>query len=196
MRQTHSQVFLTEQAVKQKKIIAEAPKQPAAVVPSKSAPGLYKGKIVQSKIGSIWKSNNTVGAADPKPPAPKTEQQRVGNVARKNFSKSVTAMPGRGTQKPALARSKSVSDGPDQLSKPTASSRRPAGFCSARPPTRTVSATLTASSRNTTVAPIKASGNQNAKPKVLVADKKVNKPTVSSTLSQYRFTVETAEEKR
>ncbi|XP_072231835.1 cytoskeleton-associated protein 2 [Leuresthes tenuis] len=197
MRQTHSQVFLTEQAVKQKKIVAAAPKQPAAVVPSKSAPGLYKGKIVQSKIGSIWKSNDAVGAADPKPPAPKTERQRVGNVTGKNFSKSVVAMPGRGTQKPALARSKSVSDGPDKLSKPTASSRRPAGFCSARPPTRTVSATLTtASSRNTTVASIKASGNQNAKPKIVVADKKVNKPTVSSTLSQYRLTVETAEERR
>ncbi|KAM4545664.1 cytoskeleton-associated protein 2 [Odontesthes bonariensis] len=197
MRQTHSQVFLTEQAVKQKKIIAEAPKQPAAVVPSKSALGLYKGKIVQSKIGSIWKSNDNVGAADPKPTAPKTERQRVGNMATKNFSKSVAVMPRRGTQKPAQARSKSVSDVPDQLSKPAASSRRPAGFYSARPPTRTVSATLTtASSRNTTVAPIKASGNQNSKPKVVVADKKVNKPTVSSTLSQYRFTVVTAEERR
>ncbi|XP_041807699.1 cytoskeleton-associated protein 2 [Chelmon rostratus] len=110
-QQTQSQAFLAEQALKDKKIATEAPKRPAAVPPSKSAPGMYKGKIVQSKIGSIWKSGATVRRPDPKPSAPKTERQRAGTVVR-------------------------------------------------------------------------------------VTDKKVSKPPVSSTLSQYRCTMETAEERR
>ncbi|XP_044079207.1 cytoskeleton-associated protein 2 [Siniperca chuatsi] len=195
-RQTHSQAFLTEQAVKDKIIVAEAPKPPAAVPSSKSAPGMYKGKIVQSKIGSIWKSSATAGRADVKPSAPETESQRVGNVT-KIRSKSVADLPGHHTQKPAQTRSKSVLERPAQVSKPAVTSRPPAGFCSARPPARTVPATLTnTSSRNTNMAPTKGSGTQNSKPKILVTEKKVNKLPVSSTLSQYRFTMETAEERR
>lgn len=169
-----------------KKIAAEV-RMPAAAVPSsKPAPGMYKGKIVQSKIGSIWKSSLTVGCAEPKPSAPKTESQRVGNVT-KSRSKSVSDLPGCGTQKPS---SKSVFNRPIQVSKPTVSSRPPAGFCSARPPARTVPAT-----RNTTVAPTKGSGTQNSKPNITMTDK-VNKPPVSSKLSQYRFTMETTEQRR
>ncbi|XP_040906742.1 cytoskeleton-associated protein 2 [Toxotes jaculatrix] len=195
-RQTYSRAFLTEQAVRHKKIAAEAPKPPAAVQTSKSAPGMYKGKIVQSKIGSIWKSSSSLDKADPKLSAPQTESQRVGNVS-KSRSKSVADLPGHGTQKPAPTRSKSVVDRPAQVSKPAVINRPPAGFYSARPPARTVPATLTStSSRNTTVAPTKGSGTQNSKPKLPVTDKKVNKPPVSSTLSQYRFTMETAEERR
>ncbi|XP_067463496.1 cytoskeleton-associated protein 2 [Thunnus thynnus] len=194
-RQTHSQAFLTEQAVKHRKIAAEAPKPPAAVPSSKSAPGTYKGKIVQSKIGSIWKSSAKAGGADPKPPA-KPESQRVGNFT-KNRSKSVADLHGRGTLKPAPTRSKSVSDGLAQVSKPTVTSRPPTAFRSARPPARTVPVTLTStSSRNTTVAPTKKGGTQNSKPNISVTDKKVNKPPVTSTLSQYRFSMETAEERR
>lgn len=190
LRQTHSRAFLTEQAVRHKKIVAEAPKPPAAAAPSsKSAPGMYKGKIVQSKIGSIWKSATAVGGADPKPSAPKTARE----VVVKSRSKSVADL-SRGAQKPAQTRSKSVSDRPAQVSKP-AVTRRPAGVCSARPPARTVPVTLTStSSRNTKVAPTKRSGTQ--KPKIQVTDKKVYKPPVSSARSQYSFTMETAEERR
>lgn len=196
-RQTHSQSFLTEQAVKHKKLVAEALKPPASVVQSKSAPGMYKGKIVQSKIGSIWKSTDSVATADPKPSVCKLESQRVGNVARRNISKSVVEVPKSKMQKTVLARSRSVTDRLPQVSKPTASSHRPPVFCSARPPARTVPATSTnASSRNAAVAPIKASGNLNAKPKVAVAGNKIKKPPASSTLSQYRFNTETAEERR
>ncbi|XP_070773909.1 cytoskeleton-associated protein 2 [Enoplosus armatus] len=180
----HSQALLTEQAVKDQKIVMEAPKPPAAV-PSRSAPGMYKGKIVQSKIGSIWKSSATVGGADPKPPAPKTERQWVGNMKQVR-SKSIAELPGHRTQKPTQTRSKSVLDRPAQVSKPAVTSR--AGFYSARPPARTVPATLTSTS--------KGSGTQNSKPKVPVTDKKVNKLPVASTYSQYRFTMETAEERR
>ncbi|XP_008287852.1 cytoskeleton-associated protein 2 isoform X2 [Stegastes partitus] len=210
VKQTHSQALLTEPAAKLKKVVAEAPKPTAAVQSSKSAPGMYKGKIIQSKIGSIWKASASVGAADPK--------QEGQNVA-KHRSKSVSEMPGRGSQKPVPTRSKSVSERsaqmskpapnrpaqmskpipnrPAQVSKPATSSRRPAGFCSARPPTRTIPATLTAtSSRNTTAASTKPSGTQSSKPKIPVTNRKVSKPPVSSTLSQYRFTMETAEERK
>ncbi|XP_059208315.1 cytoskeleton-associated protein 2 [Centropristis striata] len=191
LRATHSRAFLTEQAVRHKQIIAEAPKPPAAVTSSKPAPGMYKGKIIQSKIGSIWKSSAVAGGADSKPSAPKTEGQRVGN-ATKSRSKSVADLPRNVTQKHVATRSKSVMDRPAQVSKPAASSRPPAGFYSARPPARTVPATLASTStRNTKVAPTKGSGTQ-----VSVTDKKVNKPPVSSARSQYRFTVETAEERR
>ncbi|XP_071317667.1 cytoskeleton-associated protein 2 [Trachinotus anak] len=195
-RQTYSRAFHAEQAVKHKKIVAEAPKPPAAVQSSKSAPGMYKGKIIQSKIGSIWKSSASVDGVDSKPSAPKTESQRVGN-AMKIRSKSVADLPRHGTQKPAPTMSKSVVSRPAQVSKPAVTSRAPVGFYSARPPTRTVPATLTrTSSRNTSVAPTKGSGTQNSKPKIPVTDKRVNKPSVSSTLSQYRFSMETAEERR
>ncbi|XP_051257254.1 cytoskeleton-associated protein 2 [Dicentrarchus labrax] len=194
-RQTHSQAFLTEQAVKGKKIV-EGPKPPAAVPPPKSALGMYKGKMVESKIGAIWKSGATMGRTAPKPLAPKTDSQRVGNVT-KIRSKSVADLPGHSTQNPARTRSKSVIDRPAQVSRPAVTSRPPAGFCSARPPARTVPATLTSTStRNTNMAFTKRSGTQNSKPKIQVTEKKVNKPPVSSTISQYRFTMETAEERK
>lgn len=194
-RQTHSRVFHAEQAVKHKKIAVAAPKPPTAVQPPKSAPGMYKGKIIQSKIGSIWKSSTSVDKLDVKPTAPKMTGQRIGNAAR-GRSKSVSDLAAHSTQRSASAASKMVVKRPAHVSKPPVTSR-PAGFYSARPLTRTVPATLTStSSKSTSLAPAKASRTQDAKPKVPVADKKVNKPPVSRTLTQYRFTKETEEEKR
>lgn len=194
-RLTHSRCFLTEQIVKPQKIVAKAPKPPAPGPSSKSTLGMYKGKIVQSKIGSIWKSTATVDGADPKPSAPKTGGQRVGNEMKRR-SKSVADLPGHGAWKPVQTRSKSVTDRPAQVTKPAAASR-PAGFHSARPPVGTVPTTLAStSSRNAKVAPTKGSGAHNAKPKIPVTNKQVNKPLVSSALSQYRYTMETAEERR
>lgn len=193
-RQTHSRAYLSQQAVRHKKIVAEAPKPPAAVPSSKSAPGMYKGKIVQSKIGSIWKSTTSISELDTKPSAPKTQGQRVGNVT-KCRSKSVADLPGYSMQKPVPTSSKSALDRHAQVSKPALFSRPPAGFRSARPPARTAPATLAStSSRNTKVAPTKGTSTQNSK--ISVTDKKVNKPPVSSALSQYRFNMETAEERR
>lgn len=194
--QTYSQVFLTAQAVKHRKLVAEAPKPPATVS-SKSALGMYKGKIVQSKIGSIWKSGATAGEADPKSSAPKTESQRVGNLS-KSRPKSVTDLPGRGIQNPKSAptRTKSVSDGSATVSKPAVTRRPAAGFHSALPPARTIPATLKVpSTRNATRMPPRGRGTENSKPKIPNTDK-VNKPPVSSTLSKYRFTMDTAEERR
>lgn len=157
-RKAHSRVFLSEQAVKDKKIIAAVPKPPATVLTSKPAPGMYKGKIVQSKIGSIWKSSSTV--------------------------------------QPAQTRSKSVLNRPAHMSKPSVANCPPSGSFSAHPPARTVPATQTSIgySKTNVVFP-KKSGTMRTKSEIPATDKRVNKP-VTSTLSQYRFTKETAEEKR
>ncbi|XP_015256326.1 PREDICTED: cytoskeleton-associated protein 2-like isoform X2 [Cyprinodon variegatus] len=157
---------------------AEAPKPP-----SKPAPGMYKGRIVQSKIGSIWKSSDTLNAAAA---APKPESEKVRDTAKKNRSRSVAEAPRQVPNRQVPMRSKSVTDKPHQVSRPAVGALRPAGFCSTRPPTRTIPA----------VASTKPGGNQNTKPKVPATEKKAFKPAVSSTLSQYRATMETAEEKR
>ncbi|XP_014894700.1 cytoskeleton-associated protein 2 [Poecilia latipinna] len=175
-----------------KPAVAEAPKQSV-----KPAPGMYKGRIVQSKIGSIWKSSDSLSAAVIKPPAPKLESEKVKDTAIKNRSKSVTEVSRQVAKRPVPMRSKSVSDQPHQVGRPPVGNCRPAGFCSARPPTRTLAATLPpATSRSTTVAAAKARGGQNSKPKIPVTDKKASRPGISSTLSQYRVAAETAEEKR
>ncbi|KAM9386142.1 uncharacterized protein KZ484_007697 isoform 1-T2 [Pholidichthys leucotaenia] len=178
--QKHGQVILTQQVVKHRNGDTEAPKKTAAVPSSKSTLGMYKGKIVQSKIGSIWRSGAAVGVANDKPVAHKMESHRVGNVRRR--SRSAAKMPRHGERKPAPIRSKSVSDGPAHMSK-----------VSAVHPTAPVNLNPT-SCRNTAVAPTKPSGSQSSKPRPPVMDK-VNKPPVSA-VSQYRYTVESAEERR
>lgn len=125
--------------------------KPPSAAPPISAPGMYKGKIVESKIGSIWKAN-----------ARAAESQSTGNVA-KSRSRSVSELPRCGTQKPA--------------SRPTVTSCRPV------------------STVPLTVAPTKASGSQVSKTNISVTDK-VNMPPVTSKLSQYRLTMETAEQRR
>lgn len=194
--QTHSQAFLSERAVKDKKIVTEAPKPAAAVPSSKPAPGMYKGKIVQSKIGSIWKSSATVVTAESKTSVPKPDSQKCGNV-RRTRSKSSADPPGHGTQKPTQKRSKSTFDRPAPMCKSAATSHPPTVSVSSRPLSKTVPATQTnPSHRNTKVAYSKATGTQSSKSNLPGTEKKAIKPPVSSTLSQYRFTMETAEERR
>lgn len=194
-KSTSGQAVLTEKAVKERKTATEAPKPPAAAPSLKPAPGLYKGKIVQSKIGSIWKTSAAQGGADPKLSAPKIQSHRTGNITKMR-SKSVADLPGNGKQKPAQMRSQSALDQPALVPMAAVSSRPPAGLRCARPAARTIPVTLTSTSSRNPKGPTKGSGTLNSKPKIPVTDKKVNKPPVSSTLSQYRFNMETAEERR
>ncbi|XP_077402975.1 uncharacterized protein LOC144036316 [Vanacampus margaritifer] len=173
-RQARNQAVLTEQSVKNAKVVTDTPRAPAVAASSKVVPGMYKGKIVESKIGSIWKSSATA--------APKPESQTVGNLT-KSRSKSVSDVPRRVLQKPVPPRSKSVLDACAQVSKPAAIGRlpgpRPARPQTSRPDPKTL--------RNATVTATKL--------KVALTDKKVKKPPVISTLSQYKST-ETTEERR
>lgn len=189
-RQTHSQVFLGEQAVKDKKIIDVTVAKPLATVTSKPVPGMYKGKVVQSKIGAIWKTSATVGRAEPRTLTTKAEVQNATKVQ----STSVADLPRHA--KPAQTRAKPVLDKPAQLSRPTVTSRPPVGSLSARPSTRTVHVKLTSTTcRNSNMVFTKKNAMETSKPSIPGKDK-FNRPSVSSTLSQYRFTMETAEERR
>ncbi|XP_020785954.2 cytoskeleton-associated protein 2 [Boleophthalmus pectinirostris] len=173
---TLSQECKNEQAAKIKKLVGEAPK-PATSQPPKPAFGMYKGKIIESKIGSIWKSSAPAKSEDQKSTAPKTTHQKSGNP---------TTATGRGSNTSASNRS---------VKPNTSSSRPPNAFSSARPPTRSVP--TAALPRNATVAQSRRCGTLIAKPKVPVTDKKASKPPVTSTVSQYRRTnSETAEEKK
>ncbi|CAL8235604.1 unnamed protein product [Boreogadus saida] len=187
-RQTLSKAFLTEQAVKQKKIIESAkPPQPH----TKPAPGLYKGKVIQSKIGSIWKTSVVANEGDKKPTArpstAKVESRRVDNLS-KRLTMSVADLPCRADHKPKSTRSKSVSDGPLPVPKRPVTGRPPTALRTAPPPHRSTRPAPPISA-NTSVM-TKETETRN------VRDKKVYQPSVSSSLSQYRVPMESAAERR
>ena len=184
-RQTLSKAFLTEQAVKQKKIIEAAkPPQPH----TKPAPGLYKGKVVQSKIGSIWKSSvDKDGDQKPtaRPSTAKVESRKVDNLS-KRLSMSATHLPCRADHKPKSTKSRSVSDGPLPVPKRLVTGRPPTALRTAPPPQRPTRPAPPSSARNSVM----------TKETETVRNKKVNLPSVSSSLSQYRVPMESAAERR
>ncbi|KAK7925405.1 hypothetical protein WMY93_007715 [Mugilogobius chulae] len=87
---THIQDSKTEQAAKYTKPIADAPKA-TAIQYKRPAPGMYKGKIIESKIGSIWKSSVTARSEDQNPSAQ--------NVACQKSENMTSSKAGRGTAK-------------------------------------------------------------------------------------------------
>ncbi|KAJ7996734.1 hypothetical protein DPEC_G00240100 [Dallia pectoralis] len=200
-RHTLSQAFLTKQAERQKKQVADTTKRPATV-PTKPVPGTYKGKVVQSKISSFRKPGGLEGASKAtKTSVPKAESQNPGNASTVR-SKSVSDMPVRGLFKTAQSsqpsRSKSVSDGPPPVSRCLVpSSGRPTGSRSAVPPARTVLFTAACPSSTTSAVRSKVNKPQSTKlTKTVAMDKKVHKPPCFSSLSQYRAHTDTAEERR
>ena len=187
-RQTLTKAFLTEQAVKQKKIIEAAkPPQPH----TKPAPGLYKGKVIQSKIGSIWKSSVVAKEGDQKPSArpstAKVESRRVDNLS-KRWSTSVADLPCRADHKFKSTKSKSVSDGPLPVPKRPVTSRPPTALRTAPPHQRTKRPAPPSSARTSVMTKEMET--------MTVRDKKVDLPSVSSSLSQYRLSMESAAERR
>uniref|UniRef100_A0A674ACL8 Si:ch211-266i6.3 n=1 Tax=Salmo trutta TaxID=8032 RepID=A0A674ACL8_SALTR len=198
-RNTFSQTFLTKQAVRQRKLVAEASEP--ATVPAKPVPGTYKGKVVQSKISSFRKPSGLEGGVESKAAtktsAPKAESQKPGNLTKVR-PKAVADLPQRSMFKPPQScqpsKSKSVSNGPPPVSKCSATCR-PTGFCSAVPPASM--ALLTTALQRSSRSAMTSKGKelpQRTKPKTTTD--KVRKPPVASTLSQYRANTETAEEKR
>lgn len=170
-----SRAVLCEQVAKDNRTIEEVP-APPATAPSKL--GLYKGKVVQSKIGAIWKTSTTACSAETKPP---TIKAKIPNVKVQSTSAAAAAA----ARRPAVQK-------PAQVARSAVTSRPPPAQCfPARPPTRPVHSKISNTvPRNSKKAP----SNENSKPSTLRAEK-VNKPA-SSSLSQYRLTMETAEERR
>ncbi|KAJ3589160.1 hypothetical protein NHX12_010008 [Muraenolepis orangiensis] len=157
----------------------------------KLAPGLYKGKVVQSKIGSIWKSS-VVDAKDAaqkptsKPSSAIVQRQRVNKVMKRR-SLSVADLPGQADQKPKPARSNSVSNEPLPVPKQPVTGRPQTGLRSAATRPHTTRPGAPSSTRMGAVAKIT---------ETKVVGDKVNKPPVSSSLSRYRVHMESAEERR
>lgn len=169
-----SRAVLCEQVGKDNRIIEEVP-APPATAPSKL--GVYKGKVVESKIGAIWKTSTTACSAETKP---STIKAKIPNAKNDVQSTSVAAAARRrAVQKPA------------QVARSAVTGRPPAQCFPSRPPTRPVHSKISNTvPRNSK----KVTSNENSKPSTLRAEK-VNKPA-SSSLSQYRLTMETAEERR
>lgn len=144
----------------------EGSKAPLAAVAPKPTPGMYKGKIVESKVACIWKLSNTVDKAQApssrlNPHNPESCQMGSRSVFGKPAHKSGSVAPGCPRARPSC---------------PSATS---------------VPAPLT-SYKNPYVGPDRT---LKSRPKLPDGDKTAGKP-VSSIPSQNRITMETCEERR
>ncbi|XP_073686022.1 cytoskeleton-associated protein 2 [Garra rufa] len=201
-RNTISQAFRTQQTVRHKKLVDEVQKPPSTVSAiQKSKPGTYKGRVVQSKIDCFRKPTADVKTTEKKvilkPDVPKVR------------SKSVTSLPA--TTKPRVnsalsLRPKSVSDVQLNAEKPvqkSVSHRRipqkvsgtasQAGACV--PPRSAPLATGRSAISKPIISKKKEMTLQVEKPKTSTTEQKVHRP-VTSTISQYKIQMETAEERR
>ncbi|XP_051971509.1 cytoskeleton-associated protein 2-like isoform X2 [Xyrauchen texanus] len=210
---TLSQAFRTQQSVRHRKLVEEVNKTPSTVL-QKSKPGIYKGRVVQSKIDCFRKPSGDVKITEkrviskPDLTSPKTKLPKI-------RSKSVTALPvsTRPGLKSALSsRPKSVSDVllhvteksvqmtvsqkhiplkvPGSISQAVTHRAcippRPVPLATGRSP---VSKPIPSKKKETVV--------PRAKPKavVITTEQKVKRP-IASKISQYRVQMETAEERR
>ncbi|KAL7848487.1 hypothetical protein AOLI_G00232050 [Acnodon oligacanthus] len=221
-RKTLSQAFRTEQSVRHRKLVVEAQKPPPTA-PPKPIPGTYKGRVVKSKIDCFRKppsgEEKTAEAtavtkfAKPSVPKPKPEVGALSKIR----SKSVTTLPGSSRPprpQPSLpSRAKSASDArlnvaekPIQrsISQRQVPGRAPASARPAVPRPATipprpapVTTARPAPSKITSFIKKREPAVQSAKPKPAadVAEQKAQRPA-SSTISQYRVQMETAEERK
>lgn len=210
-RYTLSQAFRTQQTVRQRKLVEEVQKPPSTVsAVQKSKPGTYKGRVIQSKIDCFRKPSGDTKTTEKKviskldetkakPEVPKIRSKSVTslqtsikprvNSTLSSRSKSVSDVPLNVTEKPVH---KSVSlkqipqKGPRSISQTGAHRAcvlpRPAPLATGR--------SATSKAITTKKMPV-----QVAKPKPTLADQNVSRP-VTSTVSQYKVQMETAEERR
>ncbi|XP_066506447.1 cytoskeleton-associated protein 2 isoform X2 [Hoplias malabaricus] len=218
-RKTLSQAFRTEQSVRHRKLVAEAPKPPSTVL-SKPVPGTYKGRVVKSKIDCFRKpslseektSEVTTTSKFTKPSVPKPKPKSGLGTLSKVQSKSVTTLPGSSKPRPGPSfpsRTKSVSDAQLNVTeKPIQRSvsqrtippkgpafTRPTVPHSARP--AAVSTARPESSKVTSFIKKKEPVIRSSKPKPAapVIERKIQRPA-SSTISQYRVQTDTTDERR
>ncbi|XP_030648984.1 cytoskeleton-associated protein 2 [Chanos chanos] len=213
-RHTLSQQFRSQQSVRHQKLVMEVVK-PTSAVPPKTLPGTYKGRVVQSKVDCFRKPGDgekeVQKKAAVKPNVPKPPSQKLGTLSKMR-SKSVTSVSGPAQHKP-YPRPKAASDAqlhiPDKsVQKPItqrlrgpkvpATTRPAAALRSAPPSSRPAPAPMPrpVSSKSTTVVKGKEPLlSTKSKAPVAASERRVQKP-VTSTLSQYRVSMETAEERR
>ncbi|XP_051540380.1 cytoskeleton-associated protein 2-like [Myxocyprinus asiaticus] len=212
---TLSQAFRTQQSVRHRKLVEEVKKTPSAVL-QKSKPGIYKGRVVQSKIDCFRKPSGDVKTtkkrviSKPDVTRPKTELPKI-------RSKSVTVLPVStrpGLNSALSSRPKSVSDVPLHVTEKsvqmTVSQKHiplkvPGSISQAVthraciPPRPVPLATGHSAISKPIPIPSKKKETvvQRAKPKAVVTttEQKVRRP-IASKISQYRVQMETAEERR
>uniref|UniRef100_A0A8C2FZK4 Cytoskeleton-associated protein 2 C-terminal domain-containing protein n=1 Tax=Cyprinus carpio TaxID=7962 RepID=A0A8C2FZK4_CYPCA len=184
-RNTLSRAFRTQQTVREKKLVEEVHKPPSTVSAiQKSKPGIYKGRVVQSKIDCFRKTSGDVKTTEKKVIS-KQDVTRPKPELSKVRSKSVTSLPA--STKPRVnsalsSRPKSVSD--IQLNATEKPVHKSAPLATGRSAIRKPSALK---KKEMTV--------QVEKPKTATTEQKVRRP-VTSTVSQYKLQTETAEERR
>uniref|UniRef100_A0A8C1GP54 Si:ch211-266i6.3 n=1 Tax=Cyprinus carpio TaxID=7962 RepID=A0A8C1GP54_CYPCA len=209
-RNTLSQAFRTEQTVRHRKLVEEVQKPPSTVsVIQKSKPGTYKGRVVQSKIDCFRKPSADVKTTEkkviskpdvtrPKPELPKVRSTSVTslpvstkprvNSASSSRPKSVSDIQLNATEKPIQ---KSVSH--KRIPQKVQSTVSQAGACALprSAPLATgrlaISKPIASKKKEMTV--------QVEKPKTTTTEQRVCRP-VTSTISQYKIQIETAEERR
>uniref|UniRef100_A0A8C1GXK1 Si:ch211-266i6.3 n=1 Tax=Cyprinus carpio TaxID=7962 RepID=A0A8C1GXK1_CYPCA len=209
-RNTLSRAFRTQQTVREKKLVEEVHKPPSTVSAiQKSKPGIYKGRVVQSKIDCFRKTSGDVKTTEKKVIS-KPDVTRPKPELSKVRSKSVTSLPA--STKPRVnsalsSRPKSVSDiqlnaTEKPVHKSVSHKRIPqkfpgtvskAGFRA--PPRSAPLATGRSAIRKPSALKKKEMTVQVEKPKTATTEQKVRRP-VTSTVSQYKLQTETAEERR
>lgn len=150
-----------------KKIVKKNSKPPLSVAAFKPTAGMYKGKIVESKIACIWKLSSTAEKAQAASSMQKHESSKSTNLEKKMGLKSVL-------------------DRPAHVPTSVATSRPWIGSLGSS--TRTVSAILTTNGNHYVGSNIP----EESKLKVPEADKMLSKPR-SSIYAQNKSTMETEE---
>ncbi|TRZ01058.1 hypothetical protein DNTS_035434 [Danionella cerebrum] len=205
-RQTLSQAFHSKQTTKQQKLVEEFQKPSTVSTIQKSKPGIYKGRVVQSKIDCYRKAAVDVKTREKKEIS-KPDIIRAKSELPKARSKSVTSTSTRVNSAPP-SRPKSVSDvrvnvtqkqvqksvSHKQLAQKTPgqiSVSHHACFL----PKPAPQTTGCSSFKKPVLSKKKEMLVPEAKPKRTTTEQKVRRP-VTSTISQYRVQMETAEERR
>ncbi|XP_026075709.1 cytoskeleton-associated protein 2-like [Carassius auratus] len=209
-RSTLSQAFSTQQTVRHKKLVEEVHKPPSTVSAiQKSKPGTYKGRVVQSKIDCFRKTSGDVKTTEKKAIS-KPDVTRPKLELSKVRSKSVTSL--WASTKPKVnsalsSRPKSVSDiqlnAPEKTVQKSVSHKRipqkfPGTVSQAglrAPPRSAPLATGRSAISKPSTLKKKEMTVQVEKPKIATTEQKVRRP-VTSTVSQYKLQVDTAEERR
>ncbi|XP_697274.2 cytoskeleton-associated protein 2 isoform X1 [Danio rerio] len=211
-RYTLSQAFRTQQTIRQRKLVEEVQKPPSTVsAVQKSKPGTYKGRVIQSKIDCFRKPSGDVKTTEKKVIS-KPDETKAKPEVSKIRSKSVTSL--QTSIKPRVnsalsSRSKSVSDVPrnvtekpvhksvslKQIPQKVPSSISQTGAHRACVLPRPAPLATGRSATNKAFTMKKKVPVQVPKPKPPLTDQNVSRP-VTSTVSQYKVQMETAEERR
>lgn len=199
-RKTLSQAFRTEQTLRHRKLVLETQKPPSSVPPKPLLPGTYKGRVVQSKIDCFRKPQSG-HETKPSENKPKAE-----TAVRSKSATTLSASSRAGVQSSLESRAKSWSDAQVNMQKTvpqrriqTKTSVRTATI-SAKPSTITTKLStisrkpVTMSARPPTVTSF-IKKKEPSKPAAVAREQKPQK-SVSSSISQYRVRVESAEERR